>query len=366
MENDKLVNQQNADEKSIIIMEQFNIAIFALQLQDSQSCEQAFLKASLVYKKYKEDIDNEYDNYLKIIVSFIEVTSRLIKSNLYISDERHKKALEELVAIKQISDNVAEIFKSFTPEFLSDVNEDGKVTTIKFLFAFFEHIVKVNHGITQKNVELEDGKYIDEIGMYRLASIEVKQFEIEDYYSTNPEFNDIIVSVSGWCNRTADIFEKKADRIEEKRKVIEFLRPIDNKVFIIHGHNEGTLRELNDILEKNFKIDPIILKEELDKGKTIIEKVEEYGRQCAFAFAIITPDDIVENKKTKSLQARPNVLFELGWFCGRYGRDKVRILKQGNTVLPSDLGGIISFDFNERISEVFLNIKSDLESNGLL
>lgn len=141
---------------------------------------------------------------------------------------------------------------------------------------------------------------------------------------------------------------------------------IDNKVFIIHGHNEGTLRELNDILEKNFKIDPIILKEELDKGKTIIEKVEEYGRQCAFAFAIITPDDIVENKKTKSLQARPNVLFELGWFCGRYGRDKVRILKQGNTVLPSDLGGIISFDFNERISEVFLNIKSDLESNGLL
>lgn len=59
--------------------------------------------------------------------------------------------------------------------------------------------------------------------MYRLASIEVKQFEIEDYYSTNPEFNDIIVSVSGWCNRTADIFEKKADRIEEKRKVIEFL-----------------------------------------------------------------------------------------------------------------------------------------------
>lgn len=136
MENDKLVNQQNADEKSIIIMEQFNIAIFALQLQDSQSCEQAFLKASLAYKKYKEDIDNEYDNYLKIIVSFIEVTSRLIKSNLYISDERHKKALEELVAIKQISDNVAEIFKSFTLNFLVMLMKMEKLQRLNFYLLF--------------------------------------------------------------------------------------------------------------------------------------------------------------------------------------------------------------------------------------
>src|SRR5829696_9364294 len=88
-------------------------------------------------------------------------------------------------------------------------------------------------------------------------------------------------------------------------------------------------------------------------GKTVIEKFEHYGRLCAFAFVIITPDDWVENNSKKYFQARPNVLFKLGWFCGRYGRDNVRILRQEETPLPSDLNGLITIDFNKQLEEVY-------------
>src|SRR5690606_41688634 len=113
-------------------------------------------------------------------------------------------------------------------------------------------------------------------------------------------------------------------------------------------------------------IEPVVLRAIPDNGHTVIEKFVEYTRHCAFAFVRFTPDDLVENKKKKYFQGRPNVLFELDWFCGRFGRDKVRILRQKDTQLPSDLNGIVTIDFHERLEEVFRKITFDLEYNGIL
>ncbi|MET0754225.1 MAG: TIR domain-containing protein, partial [Pyrinomonadaceae bacterium] len=99
---------------------------------------------------------------------------------------------------------------------------------------------------------------------------------------------------------------------------------------------------------------------------TIIEKFEHYGRICAFAFVLVTPDDTVTVDEATYFQARPNVLFELGWFCGRYGRAKVRILNQKKTPLPSDLHGLETYEFDEKISEISENIKADLINAGIL
>ena len=365
MENDKLATQGLDDQKAVI-MEQFIAAMTALQFQDIQSSEQALIKSKIIYKNLEVAANHEDNDFLKIIVGFIEITSRFLKSNFYLADERFKKAMEELVAAKQICEEVSDDFKSFTPELIEEYDEDGMFSAVKFLYAFYEHIIVVMHGITQKSLEQKEGKYIDEIEINRMAAIALRKFDFQSHYMSNPELSNIATGSVAMLNRIADTFDKKVERLEEKRKVIEFLRPVDKKIFIVHGHNEGALRELKEMLENNFKIDPIILREEMDKGKTVIEKIEEYGRQCAFAFVIITPDDIVENKKKKSFQARPNVLFELGWFCGRYGRSKVRILRQQGTSLPSDLSGLITCDFNEKISEIFLNIKADLESVGIL
>lgn len=137
-------------------------------------------------------------------------------------------------------------------------------------------------------------------------------------------------------------------------------------MFIVHGHDMAILQELTFMLKDSHGIEPVVLNAMPDNGHTVIEKFEEYARHCAFAFVIFTPDDFVENKKKKYFQGRPNVLFELGWFCGRFGRDKVRILRQKDTQLPSDLNGIVTIDFHERLEEVFRKITFDLEYNGIL
>ena len=65
-------------------------------------------------------------------------------------------------------------------------------------------------------------------------------------------------------------------------------------------------------------------------------------------------------------QARPNVHFELGWFYGHFGRDRVAILKKAETDVPSDLRGIVSIDFHNSVVECFLQIRDELQQLGIV
>jgi predicted nucleotide-binding protein len=94
-----------------------------------------------------------------------------------------------------------------------------------------------------------------------------------------------------------------------------------NKVFIIHGHDELNLLILEKLLKERWQLSPIILRQLPGKGRTMIEKFEEEAKMARYAFAIYTPDDFIEIKDTEYCQARPNTIFELGWFYGNKGRD---------------------------------------------
>ena len=100
--------------------------------------------------------------------------------------------------------------------------------------------------------------------------------------------------------------------------------------------------------------------------RTVIEKFEHYAETCSYAIAVFTPDDEVKNGDEAYLQARPNVIYELGWFCGRLGRGNVMLLLKQGTSMFSDFGGIIQKRFTENISEKVLEIKADLISAGIL
>ncbi|WP_411953785.1 TIR domain-containing protein [Alkalibacillus sp. S2W] len=140
-------------------------------------------------------------------------------------------------------------------------------------------------------------------------------------------------------------------------------------VFIIHGHDEGKARELESILSKDFKLTPYILNDLPDKGAvSLINKFEHYANDCSYAFAIFTPDDVVENNGKSYLQARPNVVFELGWFSAKLGRNNVCILlKDGeNTEVFSDFQGVMQKRFYSNVREKYREIKLDLEDAGLI
>jgi predicted nucleotide-binding protein len=365
MENEITTDEiDNFDIYSEEIIEQFSNSMFALQMQDLQNSEQVLNKAKIAYNIMKDKIDGEELLVCNIFMGFIELSTRLLRSIFYTFDERFKKASEELIEAKKICKKVNTSFNSIeTP---NDIESEGYFWLFKFITIFFERIIDTSYGITEKTLESINGKYIDEILMFQIAAQELRKINELEINNSDAESNNIIIGMIAFLNRLAEIYEKKAERIEEKRKTIEYLKPIDKNVFIAHGHNIGALRELEKMLQKEFNINPIILIDELDRGNTIIENIEQYGSKCCFSFIIISHDDWVINDKKKSFQARPNVLFELGWFCGRYGRSKVRILKQKDTLIPSDLNGLITFDFNENINELFLKIKTDLITAGIL
>lgn len=87
---------------------------------------------------------------------------------------------------------------------------------------------------------------------------------------------------------------------------------------------------------------PIILHEQPDKGRTIIEKFEAHAN-VGFAVVLLTPDDDGGLAGSGSLapRARQNVILELGYFIGKLGRSRVCALKAPVVEEPSDMTGVL-------------------------
>jgi predicted nucleotide-binding protein len=118
-----------------------------------------------------------------------------------------------------------------------------------------------------------------------------------------------------------------------------------SKVFVVHGHDEGTREAVARFLER-LEIRPIILHEQASQGRTVIEKVEAHG-DVGFAVVLLTPDDEGSVKGgTPAPRARQNVVLELGYFIGRLGRKYVCALKRGEVEIPSDFGGVVYETFD--------------------
>lgn len=123
----------------------------------------------------------------------------------------------------------------------------------------------------------------------------------------------------------------------DQRKLI---LPLSNKVFIVHGHDGEAREAVARFLEK-MGFQAIILHEQANRGRTVIEKVEA-NSDIGFAVVLLTPDDEGCAKGGQAEpRARQNVLLELGYFIGRLGRDRVCALKRGELEIPSDFAGVV-------------------------
>lgn len=139
------------------------------------------------------------------------------------------------------------------------------------------------------------------------------------------------------------------------------------KVFIVHGHDTPALFELDNLLTKDFHLNTIVLSQMPSRGSpALIDKFEREASSASYAFVLLTPDDIVEKDDGEYLQARPNVLFELGWFCGRLGRDKVCIMRKKGTQIPSDLFGVLYIEFEEKIVDKYRELRNELNEARLI
>ncbi len=121
-------------------------------------------------------------------------------------------------------------------------------------------------------------------------------------------------------------------------------KKVPQKVFIIHGHDERLKMEV-ELFLRSIQVSPVILHQQEDRGRTIIEKLIEESQEAGFAIALFTPDDIQEDLTKR---ARQNVLLETGYFMGKLGRDRVRMIVREGTEIPSDLSGILHTKLDER------------------
>lgn len=117
-----------------------------------------------------------------------------------------------------------------------------------------------------------------------------------------------------------------------------------NKVFIVHGHDNEAKITVARTLEQ-LGLDAVILHEQPDEGKTIIEKLESFTSDAAYAIVLYTECDIGRAKgKSETdnrFRARQNVVFEHGLFIGSLGRKNVCALVKGNIEKPGDIDGIV-------------------------
>lgn len=160
------------------------------------------------------------------------------------------------------------------------------------------------------------------------------------------DIRDFKNDVNNKINNLKSIVERipllKSQILDSNISAKQSLTKVDmKKVFIVHGHNLGVQQMVARTLEK-LQLEPIILSEQPNAGKTIIEKFE-INSDVGFAVVLMTPDD--EGKaidaSTLSKRARQNVILELGYFIGKLGRSKVCALHSEGVEIPSDFHGVV-------------------------
>lgn len=140
--------------------------------------------------------------------------------------------------------------------------------------------------------------------------------------------------------------------------------PFDlRQVFVVHGRDDAAKTELEVFLQE-LGLEPIVLHRRPDEGRTLIEKFEHLSN-VGFAVVLLTPDDSTISNGVEERRARQNVVFELGFFYGRLGRNRVCCVYKKGTALPTDISGIVYKEFQSSISEVKYELLRELKAAGL-
>jgi predicted nucleotide-binding protein len=149
----------------------------------------------------------------------------------------------------------------------------------------------------------------------------------------------------------------------EIRANSELEQPKENKpprcVFITHG-NTDEWRKVQPFIERDLGLKTIELAQEANAGQTIIEKLFANADKCDSAVIVWTGDD----HDDKGLpRARENVMHEIGFFQGKYGRGRVILLHEDGANVPTNLSGVVYSPFSKgAIDRCFHLVARELKS----
>ncbi len=200
---------------------------------------------------------------------------------------------------------------------------------------------------------------------YGEKSFEVENFESFSfsllYYSFDTTEREVIRACQEDLYSVKEIFKQYLDDLQDKNQVLLVDKSIKgdySKVFIVHGH-DGELKEVVARVIERQGIKPIILSEQVNRGATIIEKIEA-NSDVNGAICLFTSDDLgrEKNEEIEKVRARQNVVFEAGYFIGKLGRENTILISDRDIELPSDLQGVVYSDRGEWKFQVLKELRA--------
>ncbi|TGL86668.1 DNA-binding protein [Leptospira congkakensis] len=133
------------------------------------------------------------------------------------------------------------------------------------------------------------------------------------------------------------------------------------KIFISHGKSKDWI-ELQNFLTHQSRLETIELSQQANLGRTILQKLNEESKKCNYAIIVMSGDDTDPDGKAK---ARENVIHEIGFFQGTYGLDRVCILYEEGTSIPSNISGVVYIPYkHDEIKNTFLDLQKELKAAG--
>jgi predicted nucleotide-binding protein len=136
---------------------------------------------------------------------------------------------------------------------------------------------------------------------------------------------------------------------QDKSKSVTKKVSENRRVFVVHGHHDELKISVARFLER-LGLKPIILHEEADRGRTIIDKFIQ-SADVGFAVVLLTADDVGgradEGPEDYQPRARQNVILELGYFMGRLRPDQIVAIYQTGVEIPSDYLGKLFVPFDD-------------------
>ena len=189
---------------------------------------------------------------------------------------------------------------------------------------------------------------------------------INQVYSPEHPTVNIVEQILGIV-KSAIAYLETQDQSQSQNQSHKVSPALSNRIFIVHGRDEEMEQSVARMIEK-LGLTPIILHERPNQGRTIIEKFSDYS-EVSFSIVLLSPDDMgylrTNPPESAKPRARQNVIFELGFFLGRLGREKVLSLFrcEKDFDLPSDYSGVLFIPYDSDGKWQF-NVVRELKACG--
>lgn len=124
-----------------------------------------------------------------------------------------------------------------------------------------------------------------------------------------------------------------------------------NDVFVVYGHNTSMRNEVERHLH-TLNLCSIDLYHSSTGGlNSFIDSLTDVANSSQCAIILLSADDITLDIQKMKLQyrARPNVIFEMGLFLGKLGKDRILAIHEKHEFFefPSDIQGVFYIEYDK-------------------